>query len=101
MESCCVIHVPVGAHVTARVEDWRPVERMDFTVQLHPPKLRLFKLLGQGSAVQVVAGPSLTASLFGLASKSTTSTTTVKAPSFKRFTGQLRRHACWTGAYPR
>ena len=52
-ESCCVEHVPVGAHVTARVEDWRLVVRMDITVQLPSPKLRLFKLLGQSFVRQV------------------------------------------------
>ena len=35
-------------------------------------------------------------SLFRLASKSTTSTIIVKALSFKRSTGQLRLHVCWT-----
>ena len=33
-----------------------------------------------------------------LVSRSTTSITIAKAPSFKRFTGQSRRHVCWTGA---
>ena len=62
MESCCVVHVPVGAHGTARVEDWRPVE-------------------------WISPCNSIPASLFRL------------APSFKHFTGLLRRHACWTGGF--
>ena len=59
MESRCLVHVLVGAHVTARIEDWRLVERVDITVQLHPPRLRLSKLLGRGSAEHVVARPAL------------------------------------------
>ena len=52
MESRCLVHVPFGAHVTARVEDWRLVGRMDITMQFHSPRLRLFEFLGQSFAIQ-------------------------------------------------
>ena len=59
MESCRVIHVSFGAHGTACAENWRPVVRMDITVQFHPPRLPLFEFLGQSFAVQVVARRAL------------------------------------------
>ena len=37
-------------------------------------------------------------SLFNLASRSTTSIITARVLSFRRFTGRLKRHACWTEA---
>ena len=40
MESCRVIHVSFGAYGTACAENWRPVGRMDITVQFHPPNCR-------------------------------------------------------------
>ena len=59
MESRGLVHVPFGAHGAARVEDWRLVGRMDITVQLHPPRVRLFKFLDQSFALQLVARPTL------------------------------------------
>ena len=41
MESRRFVYVPFGAHGTARVENWRPLGRVDFTVQFHPPRVFL------------------------------------------------------------
>ena len=52
MESRRFENVPFGAHGTARAENWRPLGRLDFTVQFHPPIVWLFEFLGQSAAVQ-------------------------------------------------
>ena len=51
-----VLYMSFLVHMAPRVlrigDLW---ERMDITVQLHPPRLRLFELLGQSFALQLVA----------------------------------------------
>ena len=78
MESRRLVYVPFGAHGTARAEDWRLVGRVDITVQFHPPRVWLFEFLGRSAAAQAASRTYIPASLFRLASKSTTSIITAQ-----------------------
>ena len=54
METSCFLHVSFGAYGTACAENWRPVGRMDITVQFHLPRLRfLLQALHSRFPVQI------------------------------------------------
>ena len=98
MESRRFENVPFGAHGTARAENWRPFGESGFHRAFPSSNGVALRLLGPERYCTGCYKTYTPVSLFKLASKSTTSTITARVLSFRRFTGRLRRRACWTEA---
>ena len=95
LESRRFVYVPFGTHGTALAENWRPLGS-GFHRAIPSSKVAVLQIPGPERCCTGCYKTYTPVSQFKLASKSTTSIITARVLSFRRSTGRLRRHACWT-----